>query len=221
MGEDTCPQHKTKRVFHGVTSPAKSIHLGELVGLHPLPTCQGAGRGLHFVCCFPPSPSEVWLLERLRAACWEAGSSRMPAMGHACPHGAFGWLSWGGSIPKPLGQICFLSGRGDKPAPSCASKVCIEGGNRKAMFPSSAGFLPSRREHEVREVPQDPDISCLLFPSCFSGWCQCHCMSCFPVLFSNCVLGKLIRRDQPCGPTPWSAGISQEGLAEGNLLCTP
>lgn len=70
-------------------------------------------------------------------------------------------------------------------------------------------------------LSQDPDISCLLFPSCSSGWCQYPCIACFAVMFSNCVLGKLVRHDQPWGPTPLCIGISQEDLAEGNLLCTP
>lgn len=40
-------------------------------------------------------------------------------------------------------------------------------------------------------------------------------MACFPVTFSNCVLGKVVRQEQHL-----CTGISQEDLAEGNLLCT-
>ena len=166
-------------------------------------------------------PRAVWLLGRLRAACWEAGSSRVPATGHACPAWGFWVAQLQGGIPEPLGQICSLSERGTKPAPSWADNVCIEVVNRKSTFSSSGGFLPLRREHGVRDISQDPDISCLLFPSCSSGWCQCPHMACFPVTFSICVLGKLFRHGQPWGPIPLCIGISQEDLAEGNLSCTP
>lgn len=142
-------------------------------------------------------------------------------MGHVCPAWVFWVTQLQGGIPKALGQICSLSERGTKPAPSWADNICIEVVNRKPTFPSSGWFLPLRREHEVRDISQDPDISCLLFPSCSSGWCQYPCIACFAVMFSNCVLGKLVRHDQPWGPTPLCTGISQEDLAEGNLSCTP
>lgn len=89
-------------------------------------------------------------------------------------------------------------------------------------------FFPFRREHEVRDISQDPDISCLLFPSCSSDWCQRPCVARFPVTSSNHVLGKLVGYDKPWGPStsvhrdvPGGPGRRQPVVPEGGAgsLC--
>lgn len=107
-----------------------SIHPGEqLVFIH-CPLQRGAGGDLPFTSHLP---RVVWLLGRLKAACWEAGSSRVSAMWHACHAWGFWVAQLRRGISKSLGQICPLSERGAKPTPSWADNDCFEVVNGKAV----------------------------------------------------------------------------------------
>lgn len=177
------PQRRNKRVSCGVTSLAKPVpihHAGEQRVSTHCPQQRGAGGGLPSASQPPPV---LWLLGRLRAACWEADTSRAPAMGHA--RGAFGCLSCQGAFLSPWGRFS-----------PCLKETRSQLHHRLIM--SVVTCVSSlRREHEVQDVAQDPDISCLLFPSCSSAWCQHPRTACFPAMFSNCALGKLVRHDVP------------------------
>lgn len=223
MGEDSRPshlQHKTKRVFHGVTSPTMSLSIRPswgAVGLHPPPTTEGSRRG--FALCIAPTQSGLAFGEAQSSL---LGGRQLQSAGNGTCMPCMGlWeAQLQGDIPKPLGKISFLSERGVKPAPSWSDNVCIEVVKEKAMFLSSGGFLPLRREHEVQHIPQDPDISRLLFPGCSSAWCQCPCVACFPVTFFSCVLGKLVRHERPWGPILCALG-SPRRTRQKVTCCAP
>lgn len=202
---------RAKRLCHGVTSLEKPIptHLSweQLVSTYcpQEDACGGARKG--FALCLLllalPKGSGFW------------GGLEQLQYSYDCPHLGCVWSFWVaqmlGDIPKPIGQINSLSERGSKPATSYAGWVKVVSGK---LFPPSAEIFPFRREHEVRDISQDPDISCLLFPSCSSDWCQRPSVARFPVTSSNHVLGKLVGV-----PARLCVGMSQEDPAEDNLLC--
>lgn len=108
MGEDSCPlypQRKNKRVSCGVTSLAKPVpihHAGEQWVSTHCPQQKGAGGGFPFASQPPPV---LWLLGRLRAACWRQTPPECLQWDVHGLRGALGCLSCEGPFLNPLGRF--------------------------------------------------------------------------------------------------------------------